>query len=56
MNLIEANIRNTQTKGELRILRSKGEVPGIIYGGKEKNQNVSFSKKALKTILEKENF
>ncbi len=55
MNL-EANIRNTKTKGELRILRSKGNVPGVVYGGKEQNQNVSFSKKILKTLMEKENF
>ena len=56
MNSIEANIRSTKTKGELNSLRSKGIVPGIVYGGKEQNQNVSFSKKILKTLLEKENF
>ena len=56
MNSIEANIRSTKTKGELNSLRSKGIVPGIVYGGKEQNQNVSFSKKNLKTLLEKENF
>ena len=55
MNL-EANIRNNKTKGDLRILRSKGDVPGIIYGGKEQNQKVSFSKKKLKILMEKENF
>ncbi len=55
MNL-DANIRNTKTKGDLKILRSKGEVPGIVYGGKEQNQQVSFSKKKLKTLMEKENF
>ena len=56
MNLIEANIRNTKTKGDLRTLRLKDEVPGIVYGGKEDNQKVSFSKKTLKNLLEKENF
>ncbi len=55
MNL-EANIRNTKTKGDLKTLRSNGDVPGIIYGGKEQNQKVSFSKKKLKTLMEKENF
>tara|TARA_Y100000739_G_scaffold207916_1_gene196764 strand:- start:126 stop:278 length:153 start_codon:yes stop_codon:yes gene_type:complete len=50
MNSIEANIRNTKTKGELNSLRSKGIVPGIVYGGKEENQNVSFSKKNLKIL------
>ena len=42
MNLIEANIRNTKTKGELNSLRSKGIVTRIVYGGKEQNQNVSY--------------
>ena len=55
MNL-EANIRNTKTKGDLKILRSSGKVPGIVYGGKEQNQKVSFSKKELKILMEKENF
>ncbi len=55
MNL-DANIRNTNTKGELRTLRSKGDVPGVIYGGKEQNQKISFSKKKLKILMEKENF
>jgi len=55
MNL-EANIRNTKTKGDLKILRSNGNVPGIVYGGKEQNQKVSFSKKKLKILMEKENF
>tara|TARA_B100000965_G_C19524548_1_gene728149 strand:- start:281 stop:1012 length:732 start_codon:yes stop_codon:yes gene_type:complete len=55
MNL-DANIRDTKTKGDLKILRSKGEVPGIIYGGKDQNEQVSFSKKKLKTLMEKENF
>ncbi len=37
MNSIEANIRSTKTKGELNSLRSKGIVPGIVYGGKMKS-------------------
>ncbi len=56
MNSVEANIRNTKTKGELHVLRSSGNVPGVIYGGKEQNQNVAISKKTLKILLEKENF
>ena len=40
MNSIEATIRSTKTKGELNTLRKKGEVPGIIYGGKNENQKV----------------
>ena len=33
MNTLEANIRDTKTKGELNSLRDNGEVPAIIYGG-----------------------
>ena len=47
MNSIEANLRVTKTKGDLNSLRAKGEIPAVIYGGKEKNQNISFSKKIL---------
>ena len=56
MNSIEATIRNTNTKGELSALRKKGEVPGIIYGGKDQNEKVSISAKKVKTLIEKENF
>ena len=56
MNTLEANIRNTQTKGELNNLRSAGNVPGVIYGGEDKNQNISVSKKTLTNLLEKDNF
>ena len=56
MNTLEANIRNTNTKGELNLLRNNGEVPGIIYGGESQNQKVSISKKLLKSFLDNENF
>ena len=56
MSTLEANIRNTKTAGELKILRQQGNIPGIIYGGSEKNQNVSVSIKVLKNLMEKENF
>ena len=56
MNSLEANTRNTETKGDIRSLRLAGNIPGIIYGGKEQNQKVSVLKKTLKSLLEKENF
>ena len=56
MNTLEANIRDTKTKGELNSLRGNGEVPAIIYGGEAQNEKVSISKKLLKTLIEKENF
>ena len=56
MNSIELSIRNTKTKGELNLLRSNGNVPGIVYGGSEENKKVTVSKKLLKSLIEKENF
>ena len=56
MNSLEANIRENKTKGQLNLIRANGDVPAIIYGGKEENQKISISKKLLKTLIEKENF
>ncbi len=56
MNSLEANIRENVTKGQLNTIRKNGEVPAIIYGGKDQNQKVSISKKLLMTFIEKENF
>tara|TARA_B110000003_G_C16643948_1_gene531280 strand:+ start:1810 stop:2532 length:723 start_codon:yes stop_codon:yes gene_type:complete len=56
MNSLEANTRNTKSKGDVRSLRLKGDVPAIIYGGSEKNEKVSVSKKILKSLLDKEGF
>jgi len=56
MNSLDANIRNTKTKGELSSLRNSGGVPAIIYGGEAQNEKVSISKKMLKFLIEKENF
>ncbi len=56
MNSLEANIRDNSTKGQLNAIRHKGNVPAIIYGGKDENQKISISKKLLKVLIEKENF
>jgi len=56
MNSLDANIRNTKTKGDLSSLRNSGSVPAIIYGGEAQNEKVSISKKLLKALIEKENF
>ena len=56
MNSLEANIRNNETKGQLNAIRDNGNVPAIIYGGKDENQKIHISKKLLKTLIEKENF
>ena len=56
MSLIQATIRNTKSRGELSALRKKGNVPGIIYGGKSANEKISLSKKEVKNLINKENF
>ena len=53
---LDANTRDNKTKGELSAIRDSGNVPAIIYGGKEKNEKISISKKLLKLSIEKENF
>ena len=56
MNSLDANIRENKTKGELNSIRHNGGVPAVIYGGKNKNEKISVSKKILKSTIEKENF
>ena len=56
MNTLDANIRNTKTKGELSAIRNSGGVPAIIYGGEAQNEKISISKKLLKALIDKENF
>jgi large subunit ribosomal protein L25 len=56
MNSLEANTRKTKSKGDIRSLRLKGNVPGIIYGGVNQNEKISILKKTLKSLIEKQNF
>ena len=56
MNSLDANIRNSKTKGDLSSIRNNGGVPAIIYGGEAQNEKVSISKKILKSLMDKENF
>ena len=56
MNSLEANTRDNITKGQLNAIRNNGNVPAIIYGGKDQNQKISISKKLLKFLIDKENF
>ena len=53
---LDANIRNTKTKGQLSLLRKNGNVPAVIYGGEAQNETISISKKLLKSLIDKENF
>ena len=56
MNSLDASIRDNTTKGKLNAIRESGNVPAIIYGGKDESQMISISKKMLKNLIEKENF
>ncbi len=56
MNSLEANIRKNTTQGQLNAIRNDGNVPAVIYGGKDQNVKISISKKLLKALIEKENF
>jgi len=56
MNSLDANTRNTKSKGDVRSLRLAGDIPGIIYGGPEENQKVTVLKKTLKTLIQKGSF
>jgi len=53
---LDAITRDNKTKGQLSAIRDGGSIPAIIYGGKEKNEKISISKKLLKSTMEKENF
>ena len=56
MNSLDANTRNTKSKGDVRSLRLAGDIPGIIYGGPEENQKVTVLKKTLKSLIDKGSF
>ena len=56
MSTIQATIRETKTKGQVNDLRSKGSVPGIVYGGEQPNEKISITTKELKNLINKENF
>ena len=56
MMSLNVTTRNNKSKGDLSSIRKNGNVPAIIYGGKEDNKKISVSKKLLKTAIDRENF
>ena len=56
MSNLEADLRTETSGGSNNILRKQGMVPGVLYGGEEKNELISVSKKHLKNLLDQENF
>ena len=56
MTLIDATLRDTKTKSDIRNLRLKGMIPAIVYGGKENNQKIYLSKKKINTLINSDSF
>ena len=56
MNSLDANTRDSKSKGGVRSLRLAGNIPGIVYGGPEQNQKITVLKKTVKSLLDKGSF
>ena len=56
MNLIDATLRDTKTKSDIKNLRLKGMIPAIVYGGEEKNQKIYLNKKKINTLISLDGF
>lgn len=50
-NMIYADIRGHESKGENHRLRSKGKIPGVLYGMKSPNMLVEFGEMELCKVL-----
>ena len=53
---LEANIRETKTKSDIKKLRIDGFVPGVLYGDVESNLKLTVKKNALEKLLKIGNF
>ena len=53
---LEANIRETKTKSDIKKLRIDGFVPGVLYGEVESNLKLTVKKNALEKLLKIGNF
>ena len=49
-NNLKATKRESKTAGELNILRGKGLIPAILYGGNSRNLKLSVEEKFLKDL------
>jgi len=56
MTTLNAKKRETKTSGDVNKLRLDGFVPGILYGGNEKNKKISLNKNSIKKLIDSENF
>jgi len=56
MNILKATKRTSASTGQVNKLRSEGFIPGVLYGGKKNNLNISLKKLHLQNIINTETF
>ncbi|RPG95246.1 MAG: 50S ribosomal protein L25/general stress protein Ctc [Candidatus Pelagibacter sp. TMED263] len=56
MSNLKAIKRETSSSGSTNKLRATGFIPAILYGGKDPNQKISIEKKAIRDIINSDNF
>jgi len=56
MNILKATKRTSASTGQVNKLRSEGFIPGVLYGGKKNNLNISLKKLHLLNIISTETF
>ena len=56
MSNLKAIKRESSSTGSNNKLRATGLIPAILYGGKNPNQKISIEKKAIRDIVNSENF
>jgi len=56
MNILKATKRTSHSTGQVNKLRSEGFIPGILYGGKKENLNISLKKLHLQKFISTETF
>ena len=56
MSNLKAIKRDSSSSGSTNKLRSNGLIPAILYGGKDPNQKISIEKKAVKDVINSDNF
>ena len=56
MSNLKAVKREGTTTGSINKLRESGFIPAVLYGGKNPNQKISIEKKAIREIINAENF
>tara|TARA_B100000886_G_scaffold191355_1_gene131787 strand:- start:2251 stop:3018 length:768 start_codon:yes stop_codon:yes gene_type:complete len=56
MSNLKATKRENSSSGSNSRLRAQGLIPAILYGGKDRNQNISISKKEIFNIINSDTF